>query len=117
MMMTNEKDMYKKILESLQMAVRDKLFDEPDDMNPMAKDGEEGRPEVVEEIEAAQKEPPAFAAEEEESEDGAPSQDLIKSFLEGKMEKERPMMKGLKVGKTEVEVEPVLKKRGVKKGY
>jgi len=112
--MMNDKDMYKKILESLQMAIRDKLFDSPDDMNPMEKDGPEGTPEVEIELESAQEEPPAFAAEEDEE---SPSQDTIRSFLEGKMEKERPMMKGMKIGKTEVEMSPMMKKRGAKKGY
>lgn len=113
--MMNDKDMYKKILESIQMAVRDKLFDSPDDMNPMEKDGPEGKPEVAMELEMAQKEPPAFAAEEEDGE--SPSMDTIKSFLEGKMDKGRPEMKGMKIGKTEVEMSPMMKKRGAKKGY
>jgi hypothetical protein len=112
--MMQDKDMYKKILESLQMAIRDKLFDSPDDMNPMEKDGPEGTPEVQMELEMAQKEPPAFAAEEE---DESPSMDTIKSFLEGKSEKARPEMKGMKIGQTEVEVSPLMKKRGAKKGY
>lgn len=111
--MMNDKDMYKKILESLQMAIRDKLFDSPDDMNPMEKDGPEGNPEVEIELESAQKEPPSFESEDGES----PSQDMIKSFLEGKMEKARPEMKGMKIGKTEVEMSPMMKKRGAKKGY
>jgi hypothetical protein len=43
--------------------------------------------------------------------------DTIKSFLEGKSEKARPEMKGMKIGQTEVEVSPLMKKRGAKKGY
>lgn len=111
-MMMNDKDMYKKILESIQMAVRDKLFDSPDDMNPMEKDGPEGKPEVSLELEAAQEEPPAFASEEEEG----PDMDMVKGFLEGKMDRSRPEMKGMKIGKTEVSMEP-MKKKGMKKGY
>jgi hypothetical protein len=113
----DSKDIEKSVLESLLEAVRSKLFGE-DDMNPMEKDtkdldGTEGMPEVEMELEKAQKEPPAFAAEEEEG----PDLDSIKGFLEGKRDQGRPAMKGLKVGQTEVEIAPLKKRVAPKKSY